>query len=579
MNEVGILKKRIERERLARKQAEAILEHKALELFHTNEKLKKLNENLEQTITERTEELNKAKITAEQAQRAEQQFLANMSHEIRTPMNAVIGMTHLLNETTLTSIQKEYVSSLQFSADNLMGLINNILDLSKIEAGELKFEEEPFNLNKMMFGLHKAYELKLKNQAVHVLLDFDPAIQNMILGDATRLNQILNNLLSNASKFTQQGAINIRVLLLKKERHKYWVEFQIQDSGIGIPKEKVNLIFQNFKQADTNISKEYGGTGLGLTIVKELVELQGGIIKVESTLGEGSIFKVLLPLPFTTIKAGEEEEEKNKEDRALKETFLKKLHLLVVEDNEMNQKLITKILEIWAVTFDLSINGRKAITLTNQKRYDLILMDINMPILDGVEATTLIRGDKHNLNHSTPIIAMTAAALLEEKNKALQAGMNDYITKPFSPNILLDKIYYLMNKKSQKPEPFLPEVDNELTSTPTFDLEYLCNFSNGDQNFVNDMVQTFLKEIPIALEVLQTGIIKKDWKTVHNTAHRLKPNFMMLGMKKQQLQAETIEQMIKKDKIDSVKFDSLTKQIKEAVTIVFPLLDQQIQLC
>jgi len=233
MNEVEILKKRVNRERLARKQAEAILKHKALELFNTNEKLKKLNENLEQTITQRTEELNKAKITAEQSQRAEQQFLANMSHEIRTPMNAVIGMTHLLYETPLTAIQKEYVSSLQFSADNLMGLINNILDLSKIEAGELQFEEEPFNLKKLMIGLHKAYELKLKSQPVLVTLDFDPLVQNMILGDSTRLNQILNNLLSNASKFTQQGAINIRVLLLKKENHRYWIEFQIQDSGIG----------------------------------------------------------------------------------------------------------------------------------------------------------------------------------------------------------------------------------------------------------------------------------------------------------------------------------------------------------
>jgi len=576
MNEVAILKKRIERERLARKQAEAILENKALELYNTNEKLKKLNENLEQTITQRTEELNKAKLTAEQSQKAEQQFLANMSHEIRTPMNAVIGMTHLLNETPLTPIQKEYVNSLQFSADNLMGLINNILDLSKIEAGELNFEEEPFNLNKLMLGLHKAYELKLKNQPVLVSLDFDPAIQNMILGDSTRLNQILNNLLSNAGKFTQQGTINIRVLLLKKETNRYWIEFQIQDSGIGIPKEKVNLIFQNFKQADTDVSRKYGGTGLGLTIVKELVELQGGIIKVESTLSEGSIFKVLLPLSFTDIKAGEEEE-KNKEDRAIKENFLKKLSLLVVEDNEMNQKLITKILEIWDVTFDLSINGMEAISLTQQKQYDMILMDINMPIIDGVEATNIIRKDKQNLNHKTPIMAMTAAALLEEKNKALQAGMNDYITKPFSPNILLDKIYYLMNKDSQRPASKMLEVDNETTTTPTFDLEYLYNFSNGDQKFVHDMVQTFLKEIPIALEVLQTGIIEKDWKIVHNTAHRLKPNFMMLGMKQQQLQSETIEQMIKKEKIDMIKFDLLTKQIKDAVTFVFPLLNQQVQ--
>jgi len=244
-------KRRLERERLARKHAESILEAKALELYHANEELRQLNENLEQKIAQRTVELEKAKIAAEQAQQAK-----------------------------LTKNQNEYLDALRFSADSLMGLINNILDLSKIEAGELEFEEKPFHLQVLLKELQRTFQFKVKDKPIQVKLDFDKRIKHLVVGDPTRLNQILTNLLGNACKFTQRGTILINAKLAELKDQAYLITFQVQDTGIGIPADKLELIFQNFKQADVKIARKYGGTGLGLTIVKELIEMQGGTIQV-----------------------------------------------------------------------------------------------------------------------------------------------------------------------------------------------------------------------------------------------------------------------------------------------------------
>jgi len=322
MNEINVLKRRILRERMARKEAESILELKALELYEANEGLRQLNESLEQKVALRTQELAKAKVTAEQAQKAEQQFLANMSHEIRTPMNAVIGMTHLLYETSLSETQKEYVDALRFSADSLMGLINNILDLSKIEAGKLDFEERSFNLEQMLKGLQRTFQFKVKEKPVSVDIAMDERIANLMIGDPIRLNQILTNLLGNASKFTNNGTIGVKAILREQVEEKYWIEFQVHDTGIGIPKDKLEVIFENFKQADIKVTRKYGGTGLGLTIVKELVEIQGGTIKAESNPNQGSVFKVILPFGNSGVKAIEKPRAYGKNHLQLKDYLI-----------------------------------------------------------------------------------------------------------------------------------------------------------------------------------------------------------------------------------------------------------------
>jgi len=568
-------KRRLERERLARKQAESILEAKALELYNVNEQLRQLNENLEQKITQRPLELNKAKNAAEHAHRTEQQFLANMSHEIRTPMNAVIGMTHLLYETTLSTSQKEYVDSLRFSADSLMGLINNILDLSKIEAGEIAFEEKPFNLHKLLKGLQQTFQFKLKEKPVNVIIDFDSTIENLIVGDPTRLNQILTNLLGNACKFTQQGTVEIKAKLQRSTSSKYKIALSIIDTGIGIPKEKQDLIFQNFKQADIKVTRKYGGTGLGLAIVKELVEMQKGIIKVKSKEGVGSTFQVNLSFGNSGEKAVEKENKKEIGNAKVTE-LLQTKSILVVEDNEMNQKLITKILDIWGCNYDLAVNGKEALEFTNNLLYDLILMDIHMPVMDGVMATSLIREDTQNLNQKTPIIAMTAAALLEEKNRGLAAGMNDYVTKPFSPKRLLGKFFQLLNlQPSTEETPDVPSID-VLNQMVKIDLKYLFDFSNGDSDFVRDMVATFIKDTPSSFQLLHTAFAEQNWETVSKTAHRLKPNYMMLGMKEQQATAFQIEQETKKDQFGEQEIYQLIIQMEQATECAYPILEQKL---
>lgn len=577
MKETDVLKRRILRERMARKEAEVILEKKALELYNANEDLRKLNENLEQKVAQRTQELDKAKVTAEQAQKAEQQFLANMSHEIRTPMNAVIGMTHLLYETSLSDTQKEYIDALKFSADSLMGLINNILDLSKIEAGELDFEERSFNLEQMLKGLQRTFQFKVKEKPVSVDMSIDSKIANLIIGDPTRLNQILTNLLGNASKFTHNGTIGVKAFLKEEKDNKYWLEFQVHDTGIGIPEDKLEVIFENFKQADIKVTRKYGGTGLGLTIVKELVEIQGGNIRAESSPDKGSIFKVVLPFGNSGVKAIERPKIYEKNHLQLKE-FLKEQYILVVEDNDMNQKLITKILDIWECTFDLAVNGKEAIDFTMNYKYDLLLMDIHMPEMDGVEATKTIRNSTDNPNQNVPIIAMTAAALLDEKNRALAAGMNDYLTKPFSPDLLLDKIGktvgFYPTVVVEKP---IDKQSNNIEQPLIISFDYLYEFSNGDRLFIKDIVETFIKESPKAFEDLHIAYKKKNWEVVYKRAHSLKPNFMMLGMKAQQEAAAQIEKLIKKEAFKDDNLLHLIKQLETAAQQSYPILQEKLK--
>lgn len=520
-------------------------------------------------------DLATAKHQAEHARLAERQFLANMSHEIRTPMNAVIGMTHLLYETKPTPTQKDYLDSLRFSADSLMGIISNVLDLSKIEAGELEFEDKSFNLEQLLKSLQRTFQFKVKEKSISVIMDFDPSIQNLVIGDPTRLNQILTNLLGNASKFTDRGTIGVRVKLIGSTPEKYIAEFRVHDTGIGIKKEKLEDIFQNFKQADVKVTRKYGGTGLGLTIVKQLVELQGGSIRVESKINKGSTFIFTLPLKNSGVKTSEKQEKKNLAFMDARQ-FISNLNILVVEDNTMNQKLIKKILEIWGCRYEIANNGLEAVKMTSEQHYNLILMDIHMPEMDGVEATKIIRGDETNLNHETPIIALTAAALLEEKKRALDAGMDEFLTKPFSPNMLEDVILQVLGVEDQTIGVIMDDSQEE-TINVYVNLDYLFEFSSGDKYFVKDMVETFLKELPGSIDRLKMETTNGNWQEVYKIVHKLKPNFMMLGMKDQHEKTQEIESKIKQEDIQVDYFnqsiDWLISSAKQAV----PLLEQQLE--
>ncbi len=508
-------------------------------------------------------DLIQAKKEADQSRMAEQQFLANMSHEIRTPMNAVIGMTYLLYEANPSPAQIEYLDTLKFSADSLMGIINNILDLSKIEAGEFEFEPRTFNLRELILALQQTFQFKVKDKPVSVVADIDPKLTTHIIGDDNRLNQILTNLLGNASKFTHRGTIGISVKLIKKQADTYHIEFKIHDTGIGMAADKIPQIFENFKQLEEN--RKFGGTGLGLSIVKQLVSLQGGTLHVESAPNKGSQFSIILPfkdsgIPVTevirpVIVGGDYVE------------LFSRTQILVVEDNIMNQRLIKKILELWKCNFDLAENGLIALENTKQKKYDIILMDIHMPEMDGIESAKQIRSDGSNLNQNTPIVALTAAALLDERNRVFEVGMNDFLTKPFSPKILESTlIKWLDYTPKAAPE------EKEKRRTIAVSLDYLQEFSNGDEEFIKEMINMFLDNTPVDIEALQKHLMAQNWEQVYKTAHKLKPNFMMVGMKAQEKVSENIEVLTNEDNIDKEQITSLIKNLVIDAEAAYPIL-------
>lgn len=518
--------------------------------------------------------LQKARQVAEQARAAEQQFLANMSHEIRTPMNTVIGMTHLLYETNPNATQREYLHALRFSADSLMGVIDNILDMSKIEAGKLEFESRPFNLRELLVSLRRTFQFRVREKPISVDIEVDPKIKNLVIGDPNRLNQILTNLLSNASKFTEQGIIGVVAHLREQDADKYVVEFRVHDTGIGIPADKLGVIFENFKQADVKITRKYGGTGLGLTIVKQLVELQGGSIRAESTPGTGSLFVVVLPLGKTSALATEKQENTGELVQQRK-AIISNLRVLVVEDNPMNQKLIKKILDLWEVSYDVVDDGQKAVLSTRDEKFDLILMDIHMPEMDGFTATRTIRSQADNPNNNTPIIALTAAALVTEKEEAFRSGMNDFLTKPFAPQQLEDMIL----KALAVDLPLLSPSDAtaQMTGAVSIDLTYLQEFSGGDRIFIRDMIETFLVETPTCIHDLKNSLKNAEWSEAYKIVHRLKPNLMMLGMHPQQELAARIESAIKQEDFVAAELEEEVADLCLAIEASFSLLQQELQ--
>jgi signal transduction histidine kinase len=406
-----------------------------LSVFRGGEQAK---EQLEKTLLEKEiAEMERTK--AEQSEKFKQQFLANMSHEIRTPMNAVIGLTSLLLKNNPREDQLRHLRAIQQSADNLLVIINDILDLSKIEAGKMQFEKTPFKPADVVLLVYNILQFKAEEKHISLITEVAPDVPLILLGDPTRLTQILINLAGNAIKFTESGSVTIHLSTKLKESddESCMLFFQVIDTGIGIAADKLQTIFESFSQASDDTNRKYGGTGLGLTISKQLIELQNGTISVSSRLGSGTEFAFTIPYKRATEEAGAA--------AILKDDFpdvnLEGLVILLAEDNEFNQMVAIDTLEdmIPGIKIDVASNGRIAVDMLKAKDYNLVLMDIQMPEMDGYEATRTIRaleGDKSK----TKIMAMTANATAEEINKCFQSGVNEYLSKPFKPDELMAKI-------------------------------------------------------------------------------------------------------------------------------------------
>lgn len=446
-------------------------------------------------------ELLEAKKKAENISEARAQFLATISHEIRTPLNGILGIANLLQKTELTAQQKEYGRILLHSSESLLGLVNNLLDLSKIEAQKVKLEQRPFDLADLMEVLVSTYEVKAEEKGIDLLVDFQEELPTQLIGDPVKLNQILTNLIGNAIKFTERGHVKLQISSAKTGDDQVVLHFQVSDTGIGIPQDKIQSILEEFSQASYEVNQTYGGTGLGLSISQKLLQLYGKELEVSSELGEGSNFSFEIPLRINA----EQETPTPVSSKEKPSQLFSSARILIVDDNPVNIFIVSEYLNQWQLNYDSAESGKQAIAMVNETHYDLILMDLHMPTMDGYEASRKIR--KLQLPKQPVIVALSASGRGDVNVKQRRAGINDYVTKPFSPGELFDALAHHLEISENNPGKIIPEesIEGEAAivnspkanphpgSNESFDLSRLIKMASNKPEFLEKFINNTAK--------------------------------------------------------------------------------------
>jgi signal transduction histidine kinase/DNA-binding response OmpR family regulator len=513
------------------------------------EELRQREQELTRLVEERTAELNRQKEKAEaekqeaeyQRQRAEQseqfeqQFLANMSHEIRTPMNAVVGMTNILLQKNPREDQLRYLESIRDSSSTLLVILNDILDISKIQSGRMELEDTDMDLSQILSQVKTTLQYRAEEKGLLFKIESDPALPPVLVGDPVRLQQILLNLAGNAVKFTEKGSVTILARLLEVQGNNCRLHFEVRDTGIGMTPEQAARAFESFRQAATDTTRKYGGTGLGLSISKQLVELFGGTLEVQSKLGEGSSFSFDISLKISEKKALPTQ----KAVSSAQLEALGKLRILVAEDNHYNRIVAVETLELLLPDVRVSIaeNGREALEKVKTEDFNLVLMDVNMPEMDGLEATRLIRALPAPKN-TLPVIAFTASVTKAEIHKCEAAGMNTVVPKPFKDSELINAMYSVISPYSSD------DFESSDESPPKTGLDFLESLTGGNPQRIRKYLGLYLESVQTSLPKIEAATIANDREALRRAVHALKPQFKIVGLTSAAELAETVERRL-----------------------------------